>query len=215
GGWIAFAEHPTLGDSAGTVMMVDSSGRNRTLSPRQSSVEKVNWAPSGKEVWFTSAQEGTNFQLWATDLSGHTRVVHRIPASPSLYDIARDGRVLLGQNMFRILAYVRGIGQDQEHDLTIQNWSDASAISPDGRKVLLNEEGANSGPDYDVYVRASDGAAPVRIGEGTGYDFSPDMNWVLASLTLRVPRQLYLIPLGPGETKQITHDSIDRSNARF
>jgi eukaryotic-like serine/threonine-protein kinase len=215
GDWVAFAEHPTFGDSAGNVMMVDASGRKRTLSPRQSSIVAVNWAPSGKEVWFTSAEESTKFQLWAADLSGHIRVVDRIPATPTLYDIARDGRVLLGQNMFRILAYVRGIGQDQEQDLTIQNWSDASAISPDGREVLLNEEGPNSGPDYDVYVRASDGAAPVRVGDGVGYDFSPDMKWVLSSLILHIPRQLFLIPLGPGETKQITHDSIDRSYARF
>ena len=215
GGWVAFAEHPTLGDSAGNVVMVDSSGRKQTLSSRQSSIEEVNWAPSGKEVWFTSAEESTKFQLWAADLSGHTRVVHRIPATPTVYDIARDGRVLLGQNIFRIVAYVRGPGQDQEHDATIQNWSDASAISPDGRQVLLNEEGPGSGPDYDVYVRASDGAAPVRLGDGVGYDFSPDMKWVLSSLILHIPRQLFLIPLGPGETKQITHDSIDRSYARF
>jgi serine/threonine protein kinase len=215
GGWVAFAEHPTLGDSAGNVVMVDCSGRNRTLSPRQSAIVSVNWAPSGREVWFTSAEESTKFQLWAADLSGHTRVVDRIPATPTLYDIARDGRVLLGQNIFRILTYVRGIGQDREQDVTIQNWSDASAISPDGRQVLLNEEGANSGPDYDVYVRASDGVAPERVGDGVGYDFSPDMKWVLSSLILHIPRQLFLIPLGPGETKQITHDSIDRSYARF
>ncbi len=215
GNWVAFAEHPTPGDSAGDVVMVDSSGSKRTLSPRQSAIVKVNWTPSGKEVWFTSAEESTKFQLWAADLSGHTRVVDRIPSSPTLYDIARDGRVLLGQNIFRILAYVRGLGQDREHDVTIQNWSDASAISPDGRQVLLNEEGADSGRDYDVYVRASDGAAPERVGDGHGYDFSPDMKWVLSSLTLQIPRQLFLIPLGPGETKQITHDSIDRSNARF
>jgi len=215
GGWVAFAEHPTLGDSAGNVVMVDSSGRKRTLSPRQSAIVKVNWAPSGKEVWFTSAEESTKFQLWAADLSGHTRVVDRIPGTPTLYDIARNGRVLLGQNIFRILASARGHGQDQEHDLTIQNWSDASAISPDGRQVLLNEEGVYSGPNYDVYVRASDGASPVRVGDGHGDDFSPDMKWVLSSLTLQIPRQLFLIPLGPGETKQITHDSIDRSYARF
>ena len=215
GGWVAFAELPTLGDSAGTVVMVDSSRRKRTLSSPQSAIESVSWAPSGEEVWFTSAKETTKFQLWAADLSGHTRVVDRIPNTPTLYDIARDGRVLLGQNIFRILASAQGNGQEQEHDLTIQNWSDASAISPDGRQVLLNEEGANSGPNYDVYVRASDGAAPVRIGDGHGYDFSPDMKWVLSSLTRQIPRQLFLIPLGPGETKQITHDSIDRSNARF
>ncbi len=215
GGWVAFAEHPTPGDSAGNVVMVDSSRRKRTVSSRQAAIQQVNWAPSGKEVWFTSAEETTKFQLWAADLSGHTRLVDRIPSTPTVYDIARDGRVLLGQNMFGIQASARGPGQDQEHDVTIQNWSDASAISPDGRQVLLNEEGDDSGRDYDVYVRASDGAAPERIGDGHGYDFSPDMKWVLSSLTLRIPRQLFLIPLGPGETKQITHDSIDRSNARF
>ena len=215
GDGVAFAEHPTMGDSAGTVVMVDSSGRKRTLSSRQAAIQEVDWAPSGKEVWFTSAEESTNFQLWAADLSGRTRVVDRIPATPTLYDIARDGRVLLGQTIFRMLAYTGGAGQQQERDVTIQNWSDAAAISPDGRQLLLNEEGANSGPDYDVYVRASDGAAPERIGNGVGYDFSPDMKWVLSSLILHLPRQLFLIPLGPGETKQITHDSIDRSNARF
>ena len=160
--------------------MVDSSGRKRSLSPQQSAIVAVNWAPSGKEVWFTSAEESTKFQLWAADLSGHIRVVDRIPATPTLYDIASDGRVLLGQTNFRILAYAGGQG-NREQDLTIQDWSDASAISPDGRKVLLNEEGANSGPDYAVYVRAIDGAAPERIGKAVGYDFSPDMNWVLSS----------------------------------
>jgi len=88
------------------------------------------------------------------------------------------------------------------------------SISPGGR-LLLNDEGAGSGPDYDFYVRASDGAAPVRVGDGIGYDFSPDMKWVLSSLTLHIPRQIFLIPLGTGETKQITHDLIDRGRARF
>jgi eukaryotic-like serine/threonine-protein kinase len=214
GDWVAFAEHPTLGDDAGYVAIVDSSGRKRTLSPRQSAIEGMNWAPSGKEVWFTGAVVGIEFQLWAADLSGHTRAVDRIPGTPALFDVARDGRVLLGQGINRVLTYARGPGQDQEHDVSVQNWSEVLSISPDGR-LLLNDEGAGSGPDYDVLVRASDGAAPVRVGDGIGYDFSPDMKWVLSSLTLQIPRQLFLIPLGTGETKQITHDLIDRGHARF
>jgi eukaryotic-like serine/threonine-protein kinase len=215
GDWVAFAEHPTLGDDAGIVAMVDTSGRKRTLCPRQSAIEGINWTPSGKEVWFNGAEVGIEFQVRAADLSGHTRVVDRIPGIPALYDVARDGRVLLGQGILRVLTYARGFGQDQEHDVTIQNWSEVSTLSSDGRQVLLSNEGAGSTPDYDVYVRASDGAAPVRIGDGYGYDFSPDMKWVLSSLTLHIPRQLFLIPLGTGETKQITHDSIDRDRARF
>jgi eukaryotic-like serine/threonine-protein kinase len=201
GDWVAFAEHPTLGDDAGNVAIVDSSGRKRTLSPRQSALENMNWTPSGKEVWFSSAVVNTEFQLRAADLLGHTRVVDRIPGIPTLYDIARDGRVLLAQGILRVLTYARGPGQDQERDVTIQNWTEGADLSSDGRQMVLNEEGAGSGPDYDVYVRATDGAAPVRVGDGHGYDFSPDMKWVLSSLLLHIPRQLFLIPIGTGETK--------------
>jgi serine/threonine protein kinase len=215
GDWIAFAEHPTMGDDAGNVALVDSSGHKSTLSPRQSALEGMNWAPSGKEVWFTGATTGIEFQLKATDLSGHTRVVDRIPGVPTLFDIARDGRVLLGQATFRVLTYARGPGQDQEHDVTIQNWSEVTSISPDGQQVLLSDEGPDSGPDYSIYVRPSVGTAPERIGDGYGYDFSPDMKSVLSSLTLHVPRQLFLIPLGTGETKKITDDFIDRGRASF
>ena len=212
---VAFAEHPTLGDNAGYVVVVDSSGHKRTLSPRQSLVQAINWAPSDKEVWFSGATRAAEIQLKASDLSGHTRVVDRIPGIPILHDIARDGRVLLGQMIVRVLTYARGPGQDQDRDVTIQNWSSVFAISPDGKQLLSFSDGPYSSPDYDTYVRASDGSAPVRIGDGAGYDFSPDMKWVLSSLTLHVPRQLLLVPLGPGETKQITHDSIDHAYARF
>src|SRR5580700_2797456 len=146
GDWVAFAEHPTLGDDAGYVAMVDSSGHKRILSPQQSALEGMNWAPSGKEVWFTSAVVNTEFQLRAADLSGHTRVVDRIPGLPALYDIAHDGRVLLGQGTLRLLTYARGPGQAQERDVTIQNWNESTAISPDGRQILLNDEGVGSGP---------------------------------------------------------------------
>jgi eukaryotic-like serine/threonine-protein kinase len=215
GVWVAFAEHPTLGDDAGYVGMVDSAGHKHTLSPKQSALEGMNWTPSGKEVWFTSAVVNTEFQLRAADLLGHTRVVDRIPGLPALYDIAHDGRVLLGQGTLRLLTYAQGPGQVQERDVTIQNWNESSAISPDGRQILLNDEGVGSGPDYDIYVGATDGSAPVRVGDGHGYDFSPDLKWVLSSFPLRVPRQLFLIPIGIGETSQITNDSIDRGRARF
>lgn len=215
GDWVAFAEHPTFGDNSGYVVVVDSSGHKRTLSPRHSIVQAINWTPSGKEVWFSGATRAADIQLKASDLSGHTRVVDRIPGIPILHDIARDGRVLLGQMIVRVLTYARSPGQDQDRDVTIQNWSTVFAISPDGKQLLSFSDGPDSSPDYDTYVRASDGSAPVRIGDGAGYDFSPDMKWVLSSLTLHVPRQLLLVPLGPGETKQITHDSIDHAYARF
>ncbi|MFZ0808768.1 MAG: protein kinase [Candidatus Sulfotelmatobacter sp.] len=58
---VALAEHPTLGDDAGNVVVVDSSGHKRTLSPPQSAIEGLNWAPSGKEVWLRVRQWALSF----------------------------------------------------------------------------------------------------------------------------------------------------------
>jgi serine/threonine protein kinase len=215
GDLVAFADHPTFGDDGGTIAVVDSSGHKRTLSPREASIIGLAWVPDGKEVWFSASDAGIYVQLKSVDLSGHTRVMARVPGTLGIHDIARDGRVLLRHETTRLITMAKLPGQNQENDLSITEWTLAWAISPDGKQVLLEEEGAGSQPGYDIYARPIDGSAPVRIGEGEGRDFSPDMKWVLATLPLRIPRQLFLIPLGPGAPEQITHDSIDRSNFRF
>ena len=213
GDLVAFADHPVLGDNSGTVAVVDSSGRKRSLSALQGIIG-IAWAPSGKEVWF-SGSIGITAQLKSVDLSGHERLVARVPGSLVIFDIARDGRVMLSHENRRASAMALGPGDSQERDLTVTDWTMAMALSPDGRQVLLNEEGAGSRSDYDIYVRSTDGSPPVGLGEGLGYDFSPDMRWVLASPSVRVPRELVLVPIGPGEPQQITKDAIDHDDARF
>jgi hypothetical protein len=165
------------------------------------------WVPSGKEIWFSGADVSINTSLKSVDLSGHERVVTRGPGRIIIQDIAGDGRALLGHENARIATMAFGPGQNQERDLTVVNRSVVYAISPDGRKALLVEGTTGSN---DIYLRSTDGSAPVRLGEGLGYDFSADMKWVLASRG-----QLFLIPLGPGEAQQITRDSITHAEARF
>jgi serine/threonine protein kinase/Tol biopolymer transport system component len=210
GDLIAFADHPVSGDNGGTVAVVDFSGRKRSLSARRGGILGLVWTRSGKEIWFSGADGGTSAQLRSVDLAGHERAVARVPGILALQDIARDGRALLSHENARTMAIAPGPSQNQERDLTVTDWTMVSAISPDGRQALLEEEGTGSSSDYDIYVRPTDGSSPVRIGEGHPDDFSPDMKWVLASRG-----QLFLIPLGPGEAQQITHDSIDHGNARF
>ena len=214
GNLVAFADHPVLGDNSGTVAVVDSSGRKRSLSALQG-ISGIAWAPSGKEIWFSGSDIGIATQLKSVDLSGHERLVARVPGGLGIYDIARDGRVLLSHQNWRTSAIALGPGESKERDLTVTDWTVVVALSSDGRQVLLGEEGAGSRSDYDIYVRSTDGSPPVRLGEGVGYDFSPDMRWVLASPSVRVPRELVLIPLGPGEPRQITKDAIDHDDARF
>ena len=215
GDMVAFADHPTFGDNGGAIAVVDSTGRKRTLSASQAVIMGLAWAPSGKEVWFSGSEGGLAVPLKSTDLSGHSHVVARVPGILAIHDIAPDGRALLRHETQRDIAVAFGPDQNEERDLTITDWTLTYTLSPDGRQVLLGEEGTGSRPGYDIYVRPTDGSAPVRIGEGEGRDFSPDMKWALATLPLRVPRQFFLIPLGPGDPRQITQDSIDHTDARF
>jgi eukaryotic-like serine/threonine-protein kinase len=210
GDLVAYADHPVLGDNSGTIAVVDSSGHKRSLSSRQAGIVGLAWAPSGKEIWFSGSQVGFFAQLKAVDLSGHERVLAQVPGGIAIQDIAHDGRVLATHQNQRVIAMALGPGEKQERDLTIVDFSWGEAISRDGRQVLLEEEGTGSRPGYDIYVRATDGSPPVRIGEGHGEDFSPDMKWVLASRG-----QLFLVPLGTGEPQQITHDAIEHDDARF
>jgi eukaryotic-like serine/threonine-protein kinase len=210
GDLVAFADHPDPGDNGGTIAVVNSAGHKRDLSEAQKGISGLAWNPSAEEVWFSSSGTGIRMQLNAVDLSGRTRAVTRLPGSPALFDIAGDGRVLLSDGTSRVIAAGLGPGQSQERDLTVVDWTLTNAISPDGRMVLLEEEGTGSSPKYDIYLRSFDSDVPVHLGEGAASDFSPDMKWVLASAG-----QLFLVPLGPGEPRQITHDSIEHVYARF
>jgi hypothetical protein len=77
GDLVAFADHPVLGDTFGTVAVVDSSGRKRSLFALQG-ISGIAWAPSGKEVWFSGSDIGIATQLKSVDLSGHERLVARV-----------------------------------------------------------------------------------------------------------------------------------------
>ncbi len=210
GDLVAFADHPDFGDTSGTMAIVDPSGRKHSLGKSHQGIVGLAWAPSGKEIWFSASEVGFNAQLKSVDLSGHERVVARAPGMLIVQDIARDGRVLLTHATQRAMVMALGPGQNQERDLTVVDWTTETAISKDGREVLLEEEGTGSNRDYDMYLRATDGSAPVHLGEGHGQDFSPDGKWALAERG-----QFFLVPLGPGEPQQITHDAIEHDDARF
>ena len=79
-------------------------------------------------------------------------------------------------------------------------------MTPDGRKILFDEEGDGGGPNYTVFVRDTDGSPPVRIGEGIGLAISPDAKWVITQPSKGGP--LSLVPTGAGEARQLTHDQV-------
>ena len=88
--------------------------------------------------------------------------------SLTLQDISADGRALVAHDSIRIGIMAGGEGQARERELAWLDWSSLFDLSTDGKTILFSETGEGSGPAYSTFIRTTDGAPPVRIGEGGG-----------------------------------------------
>ncbi len=208
---VAVLDHPQFGDDAGSVALVDRSGRKTTLADGFSTAQGLAWAPSGDEIWFTASESGSNRALYAVTRSGRRRVVVKSPGILTLEDISADGRVLLTQSNERI-GMVALTADGKEHDLSWFDWSRAPLLSADGQTLVFTEEGEGGGNGYSVYLRKTDGSPALRLGEGEGLALSPDGKWVLAALVAQRPASLVLLPTGIGEPRPLPKDSINHDS---
>lgn len=208
GDLLAFIDHPIRWDSLGSVMVTDRKGKRRVLAGPFSDIRGLAWAPSGKEVWFTASNVHLSSNLFAVDLEGHQRLVWASAGGVVLQDISSDGRVLfIRENRRRGIAGLFP-GHDSETDLSWQDWSLLTHISPDGKWIFFSEEGDGGGQRYSAYMRATDGSPAIRLGDGTPYGVSPDLKWV-ASITPGQPQQLWLLPTRAGEPKNLSQPGFD------
>jgi Tol biopolymer transport system component len=213
GDLVAFLEHPMTNDDRGAVAVVDRAGRKTVLSSGWGSIAGLAWSPSGDEVWFTAAKMAAR-GLYAVALDGRERAVLRAPGTLTLFDISNDGRVLLALNNMRRRLIARPPGATEERDLSWLDFPTCHDISADGKWVLFDESGEGGGERYGVYMRKTDGSPAVRLGEGAAAALSPDMKWAL-SMPIGQPRQLILLPTGPGTARPLTNDAIDHRWARW
>jgi eukaryotic-like serine/threonine-protein kinase len=215
GKWIAFADHENPnGDDEGTLAVIGADGKEkeRKLSSGWTSLQGILWSPAGDEIWFTSTNTGQTANPRAVTLSGKMRTITNVPGGMWLED-SRNGTVLTVANHTRL--GIRGMepGGKEEHELGWFGWSELRDISRDGRKIVFDEEGDGGGPNYTVYLRDTDGSPPARIGEGDSLAISPDGKWVITKPAKGGP--LSMVPTGTGGAKQLTHDAISYSSARF
>ncbi len=210
---VAFLDHPGFGDDAGSVALIDRSGRKTTLSTGWSSAQGVAWTPSGSEIWFTATEGGSNRALHAVTPEGQQRIVTRAPGVLTIQDIASDGRVLLNHANERV--GMVGLGADgKARNLSWLDWSRAPRLSEDGGTVAFTEEAEGGGPGYSVYLRKTDGSPAVRLGDGEATALSPDGKWVLSVLVRLNPAPMILLPTGAGEPKPLPKDSINHDADR-
>jgi Tol biopolymer transport system component/predicted Ser/Thr protein kinase len=213
GDLIAFIDHPFPGDSIGAVAVVDLTGKEKTLSRMQTGgALGLAWSPNGKEVWFTATLVGIDRALYAVSLSGSERLVARVPADLTLQDAWPDGRVLLTRDNWRRGVAVHVPGDTAERDLTWLDWTYPLTLSADGKTLLFREEGEGGGPSYAAYLRTTDGAPAVRLGEGASMALSPDGKWALCTRPDESSK-MFLLPTKAGEAKSISHEGVTQINS--
>jgi eukaryotic-like serine/threonine-protein kinase len=222
GDFVAFIDHANQGDDGGSVAVVDLSGKTKKLTRDWYGTQGLAWSADGQEIWFTASELGLDHYLSAVTLSGKERSVTRVPGTLFVFDIWRDGRVLLARAGRRREMMALYQGEGKERDLSWLDYSYPADISADGKTVLFDEEGVGGGVQYGnaqeltyaVYVRSTDGSSAIRLGEGAADALSPDQKWVIVQ-TPGSPEQLRLLPTGAGETQPLTNDSINHQWARW
>ncbi len=219
---IAFIDHPVQGDDSGSLALVDMSGKKKTLSGEWYTIQGLAWAPDGNEIWFTASKSGVDRTLYAVTLDGKERMVLRLPGALMLFDIFKDGRVLMMRASWRRELIAMTADDAKQHDLSWLDYTYPAGLSADGNTLLFDEEGGggslayskSGGLSYAVYIRKTDGSPAVLLGEGGAVALSPDGKSVIAQ-TQDSPSQLRLLTTGAGEAKDLTKDNMNHSWAQW
>jgi len=222
GDQIAFLDHPVQGDDRGSLVLVDLAGNKKSLTGEWATIQGLAWSADSREVWFTASKSGVDRTLYAVSLDGKERVVLRLPGAVMLFDIWKDGRVLLMRSSWRRELVGVIVGEARQRDLSWLDYSYPAELSVDGKTLLFDEEGGggslayskSGGLSYAVYLRKTDGSPAVLLGEGGAVALSPDGKWVIAQ-TQDSPAQLKLLTTGAGEAKDLTKGNMNHSWAHW
>src|SRR2546426_1137849 len=215
---IAFIDHHVQGDDSGALAVVDMAGNKKTLSGEWYTIQGVAWTPDGNEIWFTASKSGVDRTLYAVTLDGKERMVLRLPGALMLFDIFKDGRVLMMRASWRRELIAMTADDAKQHDLSWLDYTYPAGLSADGKMLLFDEEGGggslayskSGGLSYAVYIRKTDGSPAVLLGEGGAVALSPDGKSVIAQ-TQDSPSQLKLLTTGAGEAKDLTKGNMNHS----
>lgn len=204
GSMIAFENHPIFGNDDGQVELLDMNGKLTSMF-RSTSVEGLAWSPDGKELWFAATKAGGWADtIYAVRPGGKERVVLTSP-SIRLYDISKDGLLLISHETWRRQIIGFFPGDKTEHPYS---WADASqptGLSADGRLLSFYEAGElyALAQDTQSYYRPTDGSPAVRVGTGT-IAISPDGKWVAIGSNKTEPKHpLQIQPLAAGEARDL------------
>src|SRR5262249_14779999 len=143
------------------------------------------------------------------------RTLLDVPGGIILKDVSSDGRMLMVRDSARRELTGLIAGEAHERDFSWFDWTLPTDISEDGSFFIFQESGVGGGGDFSVFMRKTDGSPPVLLGTGNGFSLSPDHKFVLTGPE-QGRAQLFMIPLGAGQSRQVTNDdSLDHRDALF
>ena len=196
---IAFADHPVWADNRGDVAVVDRSGRKTVLAKNFSAILGVAWSPSGDDVWFTGVEGDEGFILYASDLAGRRRALYTSITPMELFDVAPDGRALLGshRNERSVVALLEGFSEPRS--LVVSGESSlARYVSPDGKALLISNHIPKA---YEAYYVRADRAGATRLSTGDPMAISPDGSSVVSGSA--DGKTMSITPVGMGATRAV------------
>ena len=216
GSKVAFFEKSPSPDDHISVNVVDLKGTRRTLVSQWVYGLGMVWSPDGKEVWFSGSDGSDVPPIRAVDMGGKLRTIFGMTVAAAVTDAVPGDRALFTSITWRAAMMCQTPGAAVERDLSWFDYSLASDISPDGSTVLFSEtrQGAAAVRQPVTYVRKTDGSAAVALGPGRSLGLSPDAQWA-AVLVPGAPRQLVIVPTGPGEQRILKSDRFTYYDARW
>jgi serine/threonine protein kinase len=210
---VAFTEFLTVEGDAGSLVVVDRSGKELVRSGTFVSIEGLAWPPSGQEVWVGATEhEGWADAIHGFGLNGKQRIVLRLPGMLRLHDVSRDGRILLSRESWRSGLQFRGPGDAKERDLAWLDYATLRDMSDDGSQIVFDDWGSAAGASDLAYLRKTDGSPAVKLGAWSSPVLSPDASRVFALEATQASQgqHLVLLPTGVGETQALPYGGFQQ-----
>ncbi|MGH9522433.1 MAG: hypothetical protein ACRD3E_07870, partial [Terriglobales bacterium] len=219
GGWISnprispdgksilFVEHPVSGDDRGYVQLIDIASRKLTrLTPEFSSLQLLVWKPDGSGALFSGARAAFNRLVFSLDLRGNVEEKLALPTGVNVFDIARDGRLLIASETQSAIVTVY-FPDGSSRDLPYLDTPTGPFLTRDGKNVVFADDSDMGGKYYSVMIRKVDGSPPAKLGDGSAIGVSYDGKWLLSTVYTE-PAKLMLLPTGAGVARELPRGNI-------
>jgi Tol biopolymer transport system component len=208
---LAFTERS---DKGMTVEVLDLSGHVKTLGEGVAFRAGLAWWHRGKEIVTATNPSSQESRIESVDLEGRVRVLYRLPGWTFLWDVSRDGRLLVAfRNPRGDLAF-GSADLASERNLGWLSSSGIVDLSSDCREVLFGDAVSIPGKAPQIFLRGTDGSPAVHLGDAWAFGLSPDGRWVL---TMESPSstRFTLLPTGAGEPTTVPFGDLKVWGAQF